>query len=735
MRKFNRYRNTILRIIIMSATGCLLIFFAGRYQPVALAPALEAEQKDIKQIAALSKGSSTYFVSRTVDAWADYLDALSGKIESFNKSRQAEEPQEYTPSVLQYNLVRLYPESSDIADVSTNTGVSGETVHFVFNNPSELADLILTPLYQKLDLPMKSKVRDSYGGQMYEYLNRKDAEWTSNLYKWIQATPARATAMKSMAASMVLGKYNPNDKHHKAEDPTTWLIPTWKNVTVNFYDGDGQRTELYSNTQEILSMASVNTYYGDWQNTGDFERYIDNLWNASHSNGTKISKVYYCDGCETPPKSETEATEESKEGITQILEETSGAEIRTEVNASVSVGSNVTQTAPVITESTAAPVSGTTAASTAATGNGSMTGDSAAVESITADSMVADSSAAGGVIAESSEPPGATAVQTVPPSQINPPSSVPETALASQAPAMTESTVASENSSVTPPSAAVSSVPSDTGNQQLTNPPAVNQGIEISPPGVVAQVSVDIKKEPEIILNSEGKFCPGHVDLNITASIIGLSERRNLFSIDKATPYPWNGYMKAYVNELNSMDWSEEYGLSAMELGMGKPLTASEIAGYLNTLPADISAERKTVVSYALNSVGKIPYYYGGKPRASGYENNNFSTPTLPDQKGRVLSGLDCSGWINWVYWSSINKRLSALGTSGLIHEGRLISRSELKPGDILVKPGLNSHVVMFLSWASDNTMVCIHETGGTVSNVTVSTLGTNWPYYRAILE
>lgn len=57
-------------------------------------------------------------------------------------------------------------------------------------------------------------------------------------------------------------------------------------------------------------------------------------------------------------------------------------------------------------------------------------------------------------------------------------------------------------------------------------------------------------------------------------------------------------------------------------------------------LPDDLSENRKKVVKYALESVGKIPYYWGGKAAYAGYDKNGFGTVVSPDYKGRVLRGL-----------------------------------------------------------------------------------------------
>lgn len=66
---------------------------------------------------------------------------------------------------------------------------------------------------------------------------------------------------------------------------------------------------------------------------------------------------------------------------------------------------------------------------------------------------------------------------------------------------------------------------------------------------------------------------------------------------------------------------------------------------------------------------------------------------------------------------------------------GKRISREELQPGDILIRTGADSHVVMFLGWTSDGRIRCVHETSGSINNVTVGTRNAGWPYYRRLID
>lgn len=240
-------------------------------------------------------------------------------------------------------------------------------------------------------------------------------------------------------------------------------------------------------------------------------------------------------------------------------------------------------------------------------------------------------------------------------------------------------------------------------------------------------------------------LCPGHVDLIVNAKVIGIKEEHGLFEKDTIGNNPenieengWPGWAdntRASARLLASQDWFDRYGLTLSLLSIGTPLTESEIESYLNQLPEETSQTRKDVISFALSSVGRVPYYWGGKPSAPDYNGNSFGLLTAPDEKGRVLKGLDCSGWIGWVYWSATGKRLAYEGTSGLAVSGTKVRRSELQPGDIIVRTGSDAHVIMFLGWTPDGKIQCVHESSAGVNNVTVAIRDANWPYYRKLID
>ena len=96
--------------------------------------------------------------------------------------------------------------------------------------------------------------------------------------------------------------------------------------------------------------------------------------------------------------------------------------------------------------------------------------------------------------------------------------------------------------------------------------------------------------------------------------------------------------------------------------------------GYRN-----ISKERKAVVRIAKQYVGKISYFWGGKPSGA-------------DIKGKTdPHSLDCSGFVQFIWSKALGKRINSVGATISISTLRKISKAELKPGDIGLKLGTGS--------------------------------------------
>ncbi len=596
------------------------------------------------------------------------------------------------------------------------------------------------------------EIIDSYAGEVFQELMVLDLDWLSDLYELSDVSPSTMASRLGKGTKAVMGGYNPRDKAHRANNPSSWVIHDWKKIHVNFINGDGKAIDGFSNVKDILSMASVYTYFSDMMDVDTFSEYSRQLWKNSHSYSLSMGDLYYCSGCLNKTEEELVREAEEEEFAAEAMSfGMNGQAGRTSGQNSLPSGeiweggvSGVQGSAARgLTESSAA---GTTAAQA----DSSMT---------QAESVPAETTAAQASSIEQTE--SVSAESSVSGSFVSGNSAFGN--LSGGIP--TDSSVSGNSASG---NIFGNASPSDLQNPTGTNAEAANTAAESANQKTGKKTQYD---------------CPGHVDLYIRVKVLGLEDKKGLFSISKAAEKKtlekkaanrkaeeteskaaektaknkekdntekkaadnktgdkawdgWNTQNIASVKKISGQDWFEDFGLSISSISLSEPLTNQEIDEYMNRLPADTSVTRRNIIHFALSSVGRVPYYWGGKPAASGYEGNHFGALIPADPKGRLLRGLDCSGWINWVYWSATGKRLAGESTSSLCLCGKQVSLSELKPGDIIVRTGANAHVVMFLGWTADGQMNVIHETSGSINNVMVATIGAPpWPYYRKLVE
>lgn len=585
----------------------------------------------------------------------------------------------------------------------------------------------------------------SLGGEIFRILMTENGQWMSNIYNYHDISPVQMASRLSLPRSRVLGGYNPKEASHDPSNPDTWTINSFKNVHMNVTNGDGRPISVYSNVIEIMSLANQYTYYKDPEDYDLFLSYAQKLWKASHSYSVSMSDIYYCQGC-------MDEADEQRE-----LEEMAEQE---------------SQEAQIFSEEEAA--SGNRSAELPG-GNGSETSDSSISGQASADNSVSDQ------VSGYSEPE----------INVSEPGNISESGESdsSETYERHEGSAAEESTSgviVSNMGRASSETEGGTVSNESPDTSALSEQELSDTPTASASNLTPRESSPAGKTGPDQNRCPGHIDLIIHMQIKGLSEKNGLFAADtigndaaniedtdhsaegpdtegsdaegsdaegsgtggfdiegsdiegsvQKSGWPgWNEEMKTQVRALSSQDWFQKYGLSVSLIAMTNPLTPAEIDSYMADLPEDLSDTRRELIRYALSSVGKIPYHWGGKASHPDYNGNQFGTLVPADTEGRILKGLDCSGWINWVYWSVTGSRLPYESTSGLALCGTKISRSELQPGDIVIRTGEDAHVIMFLGWTNDGRIRCIHESSAGVNNVTVAVRDANWPYYVRILN
>lgn len=110
---------------------------------------------------------------------------------------------------------------------------------------------------------------------------------------------------------------------------------------------------------------------------------------------------------------------------------------------------------------------------------------------------------------------------------------------------------------------------------------------------------------------------------------------------------------------------------------------------------SNITGSRQEIVNFAISMVGKIPYYfYEGQSDGYGalghainknYDDNHFNEDaSMTDHKGRNKYGLDCSGFVDFVFWNVLDDNLGNGNTKILRSKSyKLSSYSDLIPGDL----------------------------------------------------
>lgn len=545
----------------------------------------------------------------------------------------------------------------------------------------------------------RSDALHSYAGHVYARLMREDSRYIARLYDFAGETPREMAERLGISPSRVLAKYNPEDDSQEKEDPASWYVPNFQNVNFHFYNADGEEIRDFSNVKAIMVMANVYCYYHDYRDAERFEAICEELYRKSHSYRIRIGSVYFDEGCMRRPAEEETSAFLSGSGQREPTEG-SGA-------------------------SSASVVSGETSAGTPE----KESGETAEITSIDGVRYYVHYGTPG---EDGRRPLHFTPVETAETDGTGA-----ETEHSAETALEGMEAYSSEENAEIPGKAAEADGAAEEDMGASPENTAETERTESASAGPLSEARAGNKS-----------YCPGHVDLNVSVSICGAGEKKGLRALalssaeDWSTPEEgslWAGWTEenlAAAERLLSADWYRSYGLSISSLDPRSPLGEEEISAYLSGLPQDISAERRALCRYALDSVGKVPYYWGGKAERTDYAGNGFgSIVSEADERGRILRGLDCSGWVQWVYWSALGMDLGGVGGTGeLVELGRQIRRSELRPGDLVIRTGTDSHVVLFLQWAEDGRMVAVHENADR-NNVSVDTLTANYPYYRSLLD
>ena len=158
-----------------------------------------------------------------------------------------------------------------------------------------------------------------------------------------------------------------------------------------------------------------------------------------------------------------------------------------------------------------------------------------------------------------------------------------------------------------------------------------------------------------------------------------------------------------------------------------------ELKAILAALPEDLSPLRRAFVTQSVDLVGRVDYFWGGKPEHPGWDRRwgrtaLVTSPGCADTGTRMPYGLDCSGLVSWAAVTAAGDMdaYAAVG-DGVREQYALcapICWEDAQPGDLLFFPDL-SHVGVVLGrdGAGELWVVhCSYSLGGVV--VTPATVG-----------
>ena len=180
-----------------------------------------------------------------------------------------------------------------------------------------------------------------------------------------------------------------------------------------------------------------------------------------------------------------------------------------------------------------------------------------------------------------------------------------------------------------------------------------------------------------------------------------------------------------FQNEALDALLTEEAMLLAMIGDLG--IAQQDAMELLENLPNDLSPERRAIVRQALMLVGKVNYFWGGKSRVIGWDSRwgqlrKVTSPGSETTGTYRPFGLDCSGFVDWVFYNFSDGAYVISHGGGAAGQHRYctnISWEEAKPGDLAFYSG-DDHVGIVGGWDKDGNILIIHCASG-LNNVVIT--------------
>jgi|GEM_PF-1826778 len=182
---------------------------------------------------------------------------------------------------------------------------------------------------------------------------------------------------------------------------------------------------------------------------------------------------------------------------------------------------------------------------------------------------------------------------------------------------------------------------------------------------------------------------------------------------------------------------------AAAQTAVGAQTLAAETSGDMlkirTVTPEGLSAQRKLIVEKAFSLIGKVEYFWGGKSVAIGWDDRWGKLQYNTIAKRYEPYGLDCSGYVEWVFANSgfaASTVINDLGV-GTVYQwpnSYEISPEEMLPGDLAFKQSPNAsgtnHVGVIVGRDNNGTLMVAH-CSSTYNTVVVTPYAGTFYYMR----
>ena len=258
-------------------------------------------------------------------------------------------------------------------------------------------------------------------------------------------------------------------------------------------------------------------------------------------------------------------------------------------------------------------------------------------------------------------------------------------------------------------------------------------------------------------------------DMNIVTSKIEIfTEKKTYTSTDEdgntttETKIITKQIKSIYVDSLTVDEIMNQYKFSKKQIEMVREMQKSEFGMLFSSnvttfltnrqieeireyMPDDLIINRDLIVEKSESLVGKVNYFWGGKSSALDWD-NRWGTQVEVTSVGSLSTGqiksfgLDCSGYVTWVFINmglnveSINETIGH-GTTNQWNLSTSINASSILKGDLafLAGPGTRkvNHVGIVVGKDGDGSILVAHCSSGPNNIVITKAEDTGFIYFR----